>query len=112
MCAYSISFHWGYQRNGIPFSSLWLKYGGYDVDPDLFAYAQNQAQSIYFAILVIMQLGNMFATRTRRLSILQQPPLGNPRTSNWRLFPAGAFAVGAMIFFNYVPVRTPEHRAI
>lgn len=45
-----------------------------------------------------MQWGNLLATRTRRLSIFQQPPLFNKRTGNWRIFPA-------MLFVD----RTCEH---
>ncbi len=43
------------------------------------------------------------ATRTRRLSILQQPPLFKKETRNWYLFPAIVFALLIAIFFLYVP---------
>ena len=50
-----------------------------------------------------MQLGNLLATRTRRLSILQQPPVGNSATSNYWLFPAGVIAIGVGTLFSYIP---------
>ena len=49
--------------------------------------------------LVIMQWGNLLATRTRRLSIFQQNPFGK-RTGNWRLFPAMGFALSMFALFN------------
>ncbi|GAA5838707.1 hypothetical protein JCM9279_003834 [Rhodotorula babjevae] len=97
------AFYFGFHRRGIRFSALWLKYGGYDVDPDLMAEATNVAQSIYFWNLVVCQFASLLATRTRRLSILQQDPLFNPRTRNWRLFGAMACSLLIGIFFHYVP---------
>jgi sodium/potassium-transporting ATPase subunit alpha len=41
-----------------------------------------------FFNLVLMQWFNLLATRTRRLSIFQQNPLGTQRTRNIYLFPA------------------------
>jgi sodium/potassium-transporting ATPase subunit alpha len=43
------------------------------------------------------------AVRTRRLSLLQHPPLFRRATTNWYLFPAIAFAFVIAIFFLYVP---------
>ncbi|GAA5873739.1 hypothetical protein JCM3774_000154 [Rhodotorula dairenensis] len=97
------AFYFGFHRNGIPFSALWLKYGNYDVDPDLLAEATNHAQSIYFFNLVILQWFNLLSTRTRRLSIFQQDPLFHPRTRNLRLFPAMVLALCLAVFFSYVP---------
>jgi len=57
----------------------------------------NEASSIYFVNLVVMQFFNLLAVRTRRLSIFQQPPLFNKETQNWLLFPAMLFAL-CMIF--------------
>lgn len=56
-----------------------------NVNPDYLAEVTNKAQSIYFYNLIIMQMFNLLSTRTRRLSILQQPPIGNKRTQNWRI---------------------------
>ncbi|GAA6030385.1 hypothetical protein JCM8097_009082 [Rhodosporidiobolus ruineniae] len=97
------AFYWGFHRGGIPFSALWLKYGGYDVDPDYFNERLAVAQSIYFWNLVIMQWFNLLSTRTRRLSIIQQDPLFHPATRNLRLFAAMALSLVLGIFFSYVP---------
>jgi sodium/potassium-transporting ATPase subunit alpha len=43
------------------------------------------------------------AVRTRRLSIIQHPPLFRKETRNWYLFPAIGFAFVIAIFFLYVP---------
>ncbi|KAJ1891873.1 hypothetical protein LPJ66_006675 [Kickxella alabastrina] len=58
-------------------------------------------QSIYFLTLVILQWGNMFATRTRRLSVFQQNPLWGP-TRNLRLLAAIPFTLGVVFLFCYV----------
>ncbi|BGP13453.1 hypothetical protein JCM10213_001777 [Rhodosporidiobolus nylandii] len=97
------AFYFGFHRAGIPFSALWLKYGGYDVDPAFFAERLNVSQSIYLWNLVIIQFFNLLSTRTRRLSLFQQDPLLNPRTRNLRLFPAMLFALCLGIFFSYLP---------
>jgi len=96
------AFYFGFQRNGVPFSALWLKYGGSDVDPDLLAELTSKAQSIYFFNLVLMQWFNLLATRTRRLSLFQQNPLGGPKTRNVYLFPAIAMALALACFFSYI----------
>jgi sodium/potassium-transporting ATPase subunit alpha len=97
--------YWYLQRNGIPFSSLWFAYGAVPagVDPAYYAAQLNVASSVYFVNLVVMQWFNLMAVRTRRLSILQHPPLANERTQNWLLFPAIAFALVMAIFWLYVP---------
>lgn len=96
------AFYFGFQRNGVPFSQLWLKYGGYDADPDLVKELTNKAQSIYFYNLVMMQWFNLLATRTRRLSLFHQNPLGS-KTRNIFIFPAMAAALTIACFFSYVP---------
>jgi sodium/potassium-transporting ATPase subunit alpha len=114
------AFYFGFQRNGVPFSALWLKYGGYDVDPAIIAELTARAQSICqlelvpryilfffsdvsadFINLVIMQWFNLLASRTRRLSLFQQNPLGGPKTRNLYLFPA---MVMALVIAWYVSV--------
>ncbi|GAA5914981.1 hypothetical protein JCM6882_001950 [Rhodosporidiobolus microsporus] len=97
------AFYFGFQRAGIPFSAMWLKYGNYDVDPDYFAERLNVAQSIYFWNLVIIQWFNLLATRTRRRSIFQQDPVVNPMTRNLYLLPAMILALVLGIFFSYIP---------
>ena len=73
---------WYMQMKGVPFTAMWLKFGEYDAqyDPDYVAEIAKQASSIYFVTLVVMQMFNLLATRTRRLSIFQQPPLFNRDT--------------------------------
>jgi sodium/potassium-transporting ATPase subunit alpha len=48
-------------------------------------------------------LFNLLATRTRRLSIFQQPPIFNKATQNWSLFPAMIFAIVVVFIFCYIP---------
>ncbi|KAK0457372.1 uncharacterized protein EV420DRAFT_1644129 [Desarmillaria tabescens] len=96
------AFYFGFERNGVPFSALWLKYGDYDADPALIQELTNKAQSIYFFNLVIMQWFNLLATRTRRLSLFQQNPFGS-KTRNVFLFPAMAAALTIACFFSYIP---------
>lgn len=94
LCAMSMAF-WYLQRNGVPFSDLVLGFGNW---PTLDAEKLNKAQSVYFFTLVIMQWGNLLATRTRKLSIFQHRPSGN-----WYIFPAMACALAIGLFFSYVP---------
>ncbi|KAJ6463657.1 cation transporting ATPase, partial [Mycena vulgaris] len=97
------AFYFGFQRNGVPFSALWRKYGTSTVDPDLLAELTNRAQSLYFFNLVIMQWFNLLSTRTRRLSLFQQNPLGSSATRNVYIFPAMLLALALACFFSYVP---------
>ncbi|KAH7338220.1 sodium-potassium ATPase [Rhizoctonia solani] len=94
LCAMSMSF-WYLQRNGVPFSDLVLGFGNW---PTLDSEKLNKAQSVYFFTLVIMQWGNLLATRSRKLSIFQHKPSGN-----WYIFPAMICALVIGIFFSYVP---------
>ncbi|KAF8603003.1 sodium-potassium ATPase [Ceratobasidium sp. AG-I] len=94
LCAMSMSF-WYLQRNGVPFSDLVFGYGKW---PTLDEEKLNTAQSVYFFTLVIMQWGNLLATRSRKLSIFQHKPSGN-----WYIFPAMICALAIAFFFSYVP---------
>ncbi|KAJ7211566.1 hypothetical protein GGX14DRAFT_697247 [Mycena pura] len=98
------AFYFGFQRSGVPFSAMWRKYGGADVDPAVLTELTNRAQSLYFFNLVIMQWFNLLSTRTRRLSLFQQNPIGSPATRNFFLFPAMLGALALACFFSYVPV--------
>ncbi|KAF8987235.1 sodium-potassium ATPase [Cyathus striatus] len=94
LCAMSMSF-WYLQKNGVPFSNLVLGFGNWPgLDNELYF----RAQSVYFFTLVLMQWGNLLATRGRRLSIIQHKP-----QSNWYIFPAAVLALCIGIFFCYVP---------
>ncbi|KAF8205169.1 hypothetical protein K438DRAFT_1818664 [Mycena galopus ATCC 62051] len=97
------AFYFGFQRHGVPFSALWRKYGGSTVDPALLAELTNRAQSLYFFNLIIMQWFNLLSTRTRRLSLFQQNPVGSTLTRNVYLFPAMLMALALGCFFSYVP---------
>ena len=108
------AFYFGFQLNGVPFSSLWLQYGGYSVDPNVISELTNKSQSICeleevpfelgvsltsnvstdFFNLVMMQWFNLLCTRTRRLSIFQQNPIRGAKTRNLYLFPAMFLALG------------------
>lgn len=97
---------WYMSRQGIPFSALWLRFGSYDGSEyaaERIARVATEASSIYFVTLVVMQLFNLLATRTRRLSLFQQPPVLDARTQNLLLFPAMGFAVAVVFVFCYPP---------
>ncbi|KAI0259575.1 sodium-potassium ATPase [Gloeopeniophorella convolvens] len=97
LCAMSMSF-WFLQRRGIPFSSLALKFGNWPAE--LTNDVLYEAQSVYFFTLVVMQWGNLLSTRTRRSSILQQPPSW---AINRATIPAALCALAIGIFFSYIP---------
>ncbi|KAJ7713558.1 hypothetical protein B0H16DRAFT_1899480 [Mycena metata] len=97
------AFYFGFHRNGVPFSALWRKYGTSTVDPTLLAELTSRAQSLYFFNLVIMQWFNLLSTRTRRLSLFQQNPIGSPATRNVYIFPAMLAALALACFFSYIP---------
>jgi sodium/potassium-transporting ATPase subunit alpha len=48
---------------------------------------------LLLVLIANRQLFNLLATRTRRLSIFQQPPAFNKDTQNLLLFPAMVFAI-------------------
>lgn len=83
---------------------MWLAYGKIPdgITSDYYNEEVNRAQSVYFFCLVILQFGNLLASRTRKLSILQQNPFtGIGR--NRMLFPAMAVSLAIAAFFSYVP---------
>lgn len=102
LCASSMAF-WYLQRQGFAFSDVVLAYGGLPehLDADAFAEAVNKSQSVYFYTLVFMQWGNLLATRTRRLSLFQQPPWS--KNGNWWVFPAMLASAALAFFFSYPP---------
>ena len=106
LCSFAVSY-WYLQRNGIAFSALWFSYGDYSKVPnktteEINGYL-NVASSIYFVNLVVMQWFNLLALRTRRLSILQHPPVFKKATQNFYLFPAIVFALAIIFIFCYIP---------
>ncbi|KAH7305561.1 Na,H/K antiporter P-type ATPase [Stachybotrys elegans] len=104
LASYAMSF-WYLERQGIRFRDLWFSFGRLPsgIDPDFYSEQLIIASSIYFVNLVVMQWFNLMATRTRRLSIFQHPPLFNKETQNWYLFPAILFSLLMAIFWLYPP---------
>jgi len=107
VCANSMAFL-VFKDAGIPFSSLWLSFGnvrvnGIPVDPIYYQNTLYRAQSVYFVTLVLMQWANLLMTRTRRLSIFQQPPIGPKTTRNLYIFLAMLFTLSVLVLFIFVP---------
>ncbi|WVQ67031.1 uncharacterized protein L199_005224 [Kwoniella botswanensis] len=106
LSAMSMAFWW-LEKQGYKFSDLVLAYGGLppQYDPDAYNEAINKAQSIYFFTLVGMQFGNLLATRTRRLSILQSNPFkwSDETQRNYWIIPSMIVSICFLFFFSYVP---------
>ncbi|KAK9320200.1 hypothetical protein V1517DRAFT_356108 [Lipomyces orientalis] len=104
VCSFAMSY-WYLQRQGIPFSTLWLGFGAMPDGMSSGTYTRrlNEASSIYFVNLVVMQWFNLMAVRTRRQSIFQTPPIFNKKTQNLYLFPAILFALLMTFFWLYIP---------
>jgi sodium/potassium-transporting ATPase subunit alpha len=107
VCASAMAFR-VFRQAGIPFSALWLSFGnvqvnGVPVDPDFYQDTLYRAQSVYFVTLVLMQWGNLLLTRTRRLSIIQQPPIGPKSTRNLYIFMAMGFTISILVLFIFIP---------
>ncbi|UPL02021.1 hypothetical protein LCI18_012955 [Fusarium solani-melongenae] len=104
VCSFAMAY-WYLERKGIPFSDLWFKFGEVPthLDPDYYHARLNEASSIYFMNLVVMQWFNLMAVRNRHLSIFQHPPVFNKRTQNLLLFPAILFTLGVAIIWLYIP---------
>ncbi|TVY18565.1 Sodium/potassium-transporting ATPase subunit alpha-A [Lachnellula arida] len=98
LCSFAMSY-WYLQRSGIPFSDLWFGYGSLpdSIDADYAAARLNEASSIYFVNLVVMQWFTLMTLRTRRLSVFQHPPAFNKMTQNLQLWVRAKFRLS--IFF-------------
>lgn len=105
LTSFAMAFWWIQRSGGVPFSVFWLSYGDYppQYTPEHIKHVVNVGSSIYFVNLVVMQLFNLLATRTRRLSILQHPPLFDERSSNPYLFCGMVFSILVAFLFNYIP---------
>lgn len=103
-CSFVMSY-WYAQRHGVSFSDLWFGFGALPdgLTGERYTAVLNEASSIYFVNLVVMQWFNLMSVRTRRLSILQHPPLFSKRTRNLYLFPAIGFALVVAVVFLYIP---------
>ncbi|KAK4927905.1 hypothetical protein LTR49_005327 [Elasticomyces elasticus] len=91
--------YWYAQQQGLTFSSLWFAFSSVTpngLTTDEVTSILNTASSIYFVNLVVMQWFNLFAVRTRRLSVLNH-------RFNYYLLPAIIFALLIAILFLYVP---------
>ncbi|MCJ1306958.1 hypothetical protein MMC25_000602 [Agyrium rufum] len=97
--------YWYCQRKGVTFGNLWFKYGAMPegLNQEYVQMVLNEASSIYFVNLVVMQWFNLMALRTRNLSIFQHPPAFNKMTQNLYLFPAILFALVFAFIFLYIP---------
>ncbi len=116
--------YWYLQRNGIPFTTLWFMFGSLpaDIDPEYYIQKTNEASSIYFVTLVVIECrrnlrhvvvsaadlcpGNgstLLSVRTKRLSIFQHPPVFNKLAQNYYLFPAVLFSLVMAFFWLYIP---------
>lgn len=104
LASFAMSY-WYLERRGIPFDTLWFGFGAMPagVSEEYYKARMNEASSIYFVNLVVMQWFNLMSVRTRRLSIFQHPPLFNKHTQNVWLFPAILFALVMVFFWCYIP---------
>jgi sodium/potassium-transporting ATPase subunit alpha len=107
VCTSAMAFR-VFGQAGIPFSSLWMSFGkivvnGVPVDPAFFQQELYRAQSTYFLTLVLMHYGTLFMIRTRRLSIIQQPPIGSKKTRNLYIFAAMLTTLSMMLLFILTP---------
>lgn len=100
LSACSMAF-WYLQRKGIRFSDIALAYGKLPdgITSDYYNEQVNNAQSVYFFTLVIMQFGNLLSSRTRKLSIIQQNPVSGIGR-NLAVFPAMAISLAIASFFS------------
>lgn len=104
LCAMGLAF-WHFERNGVTFSSLFLSFGNVKgLSAEVLSELTYQAQSIYFLTLVVMQMfGNLQATRTRKMSVLFRPPIGNRGSQNYYIFAAMIVSFAFAIFFLRAP---------
>ena len=104
VCSFAMAY-WYLQRNHISFSILWFGFGTTPtgVSPAQYTARTNEASSVYFVNLVVMQWFNLMAVRTRRLSLFSHPPAFNKQTQNLLLFPAILFALCMAFFWLYIP---------
>ena len=67
-------------------------------------------QCVYFVTLVMLQLfGNLFASRTRRLSVLQKNPFWGP-SRNWRIPIAMMISIGIVLIVSVAAWQRSEQK--
>lgn len=101
----SVMAFWWLQRRGVPFSDMWLQYGGGSVqlnNPKYFNNALYEANAVYFFSLVITQYFNLHTLRTRRLSLFQQWPYWG-KGKNLYIIPAILLSFFFALLFSYIP---------
>ncbi|KAJ1923934.1 hypothetical protein GGI13_001737 [Coemansia sp. RSA 455] len=96
-----------YLQSGIGPSSIFMAFNRWSDGYMGYSKAQlaefvSVAGSVHFMALVTMQWGNMFAARTRTLSIVQQNPLWGPKC-NPLLLVAIPISVAVALFVNEIP---------
>jgi sodium/potassium-transporting ATPase subunit alpha len=103
-------FFYYMSENGLPPSAIFMSFNKFNSPDGYMGYTAdeiqqlvNVAQSIYFVNLVICQWGNLFSTRSRRLSIVHVNPIFGP-SKNLYLFAAMLCSLGLAIIVLYVPV--------
>ncbi|KAJ2880131.1 hypothetical protein IWW38_006000, partial [Coemansia aciculifera] len=96
-----------YLQSGIGPSQIFMAFnkwtdGYYGFTKHELAELVSVAGSVHFMALVIMQWGNMFAARTRTLSVCQQNPFWGPKR-NPLLLVAIPISVAVALFVNEIP---------
>lgn len=108
VCAHSMFFLYMYKYANIPLYRLTYCYEnwadgfmGHSIE-ELNNFV-NVGQCVYFVTLVMLQsFGNLYASRTRRLSILQKNPFWGP-SRNLRLPLAMCISISIVVIVLYVP---------
>jgi sodium/potassium-transporting ATPase subunit alpha len=108
ICAHSMFFFYMYKYANIPLYRLAYCYENWADGFMGHTIAElnnfvNVGQCVYFVTLVMLQLfGNLFASRTRRLSVLQKNPFWGP-SRNLRIPIAMVISIGIVLIILYVP---------
>ncbi|PLN75461.1 putative Na/K ATPase alpha 1 subunit [Aspergillus taichungensis] len=107
LCAHCMFFFYMYKKAGIPFHALVFAFEKYS--DGFYGYTQaelihfnNTGQCVYFVSLVMLQWGNIFSVRNKRMSILQADPFRRQRRNPW-LPLAMAVSLAIAIFVTEVP---------
>ncbi|KAG6829071.1 hypothetical protein H0H92_005782 [Tricholoma furcatifolium] len=105
--AHAMFFLYMHKAAGIPVSALFLAFekytdGFYGYTNDELVYFNQVGQCVYFVTIVILQWGNLFAVRNKRMSILQADPI-RPRRRNIWLFIGIVWSFVIAVFVTEVP---------
>jgi sodium/potassium-transporting ATPase subunit alpha len=118
LCAFTMYFYYMGHYAGIPMSKLWLAYEKYNTTPNVIttypnpkggfytgselAMHLNTAQCVYFAALIVVQLGNLFGAKNQTTSIWKANPLVGP-SRNLFLLASIPISLVAAVIAVYVP---------